>query len=181
MFSLSTKGSDDYPKEQRPIAKEELRMADRYYVSSVLLEIFGPTAKDYIHEIIYKNVQAFAGPCDVYEQVRVNDTDVVDAHTSCFNRKDNSAVALVGKANIMASGYIQKICTILIQNEKTFGFALKQGSESKQLYALFHPYKKPADSILKALKEIKSKFLAKQDGVKAVLSFLCTEPSWRIL
>lgn len=55
-------------------AEKNLRLADRILIHSVLTEIFGKSEQMLLREqVLYQN-QAFGGPCDVYEQVRIAGT-----------------------------------------------------------------------------------------------------------
>ena len=57
----------DNPGDPGPSKRAQVGIADRFYLTNVLIDIFGPLAEPIAHKNVLSKHEVFGGPCDVYE------------------------------------------------------------------------------------------------------------------
>lgn len=174
-------------------AEKNLRLADRILVHSILVEIFGKSEQQLLREhVLYQN-QAFGGPCDVYEQVRVANANngVADAETICAKGRKDFAAQVIAKPNMLRYGHTAYVCKQLTLSEVAMKFALdKIFTESKvqapnketvkKAYNLFNPERDIDVNALLLRFEFSNEKSA-LDQWSEVFFVLCNDPSWQII
>ena len=157
------------------------------FLSSVLLEIFGPSAEKIVNEHIFKRPCIFSGPCDIYEQVRPTADQIHDKKTTCYGGKHTFAAALNGKASLLRAGLILKTCKALLANDKTYDYLrsrVKSDSDDdsvKRAFHLFNPLEKIDDKLVAKFRSLQKHFWSSSKKWKAVFLTLCIDPGWQIL
>jgi hypothetical protein len=174
-------------------AEKNLRLADRILVHSILTEIFGKSEQQLLREqVLYQN-QAFGGPCDVYEQVRIANAvkGVADLETICANGRRDFTAQVITKPNMLRYGYTSYVCKQLTLSKVAMKFALDKifvenkvqapNKESvKKAYNLFNPEKDiDANALLSRFDFGTEKSALEQWS--EVFFVLCSDPSWQII
>ena len=110
------------------------RLADRYYIKSVLLEVFGKQADAIIEKHIFQQGQIFGGACDEYEQIRIgpNQSDLRFKDALCPNGNVGSRITLTPNESVLRLGHLYKACEQLVNNKIALKFAVKQISRSNE-------------------------------------------------
>lgn len=173
---------------------KKMRLGDRFYIQSVLGEIFGPDSLPITEKFIFMQVNSFGGPCDVYEQVRIGETAdaLTDAHSFCPGGSGSANLPMTGVSNMMRQGYVLQTCKLLTAESKTLDFALSRvfTIEKIQLpnrenlitfFKLFNPESTPSDAVLTALSKIGANGVDIKKRWALILNTLCTDPTWQII
>ncbi len=107
------------------------RLGDRYYLKSVLTNVFGPRSIPYIRENIMANGQVFGGPCDEYEQVRtgLKVFDLADIETACPGEKSGSRLSQIPDESVIRLGYLFRTCDALVRDKSILNFAVKKAGQ----------------------------------------------------
>lgn len=176
--------------------KKNLVLADRYLVVSILTDIFGPVAKELSREDIFKKPHVFGGPCDMYSQIRVEESDVLaaDPDTLCPGGRGAFAARYHGTANMLRVAHTGYACHKITNNETAMSYALsniyKKSAVSEPdlekievAFNLFNPEKKPSNQVLNALKSVgassKNNDITKKWSL--ILYTLCVDPAWQVI
>lgn len=172
----------------------EVLLADRYYVKSVLINVFGDSANSTIDEKIIKNGAHFGGPCDMYQQVRTGklDADIKDQSTFCLDGATGTRLPLVAKNNMFRESVMSLVCQQLSQNSKTLNFALKKSGTGidnlpntqsiDNVVKLFNPVAEHSTAMANSLLKSKSlKKLSPPEQWQIIVKSVCTDISWQIL
>lgn len=175
------------------VAQVRPRLADRFYLESVLMDLFGPEARADVDRYVLEPDSIMGGPCDVYEQVKIGEKpeDVADPRTRCFSGKRGMTIPMVQKPNMVREGYILKVCTELSNKEATLKHFLKfsgvpEGAEAGAAeialaFQAFHPGRTPSSTVGGALRKVASVAAKSNHSWAAVVKTLCMDPSWQIL
>lgn len=173
----------------------QLRLADRFLVISILTEVFGPSTADITREDIFNKPHVFGGACDLYEQIRLEKSDVkaADPETVCPNGRGAFSAKPLGTANLLRVAHVTRVCRKLVADKKAMAFALAEIYKTESLakpdslkiekaFNLFNPEKKVSEEVLKALKSVGQS--AKGNDLKEwslILYTLCIDPAWQII
>lgn len=173
----------------------KLRLADRFLVISILTEVFGPSATDITKEDLFNKPHVFGGACDLYEQIRIEKSDVkaADPETVCPNGRGSFSAKHLGTANLLRVAHTTRVCRKLVADKKALAFALSEIYKTESVakpdnlkiekaFNLFNPDKKASEVIFKALKSVGKS--AKGDDLKEwslILYTLCIDPAWQII
>lgn len=179
---------------------QRLRLGDRFFVQSVLLEIFGPQAAPITDKYIFEAAGSFAGPCDMYEQVRVGDLGedldglgrkLADPSTRCPAGKSAFHAPMFGTPSVVRQGASLRTCHELVKNPKTMDYALKNLFQGKKVEApsekmveaafmMFNPEKPAPKGLAEAFLHTRGPAAEEPHWTKIFLG-LCTDPSWQVL
>jgi len=104
------------------------RFGDRFFLRSVLMHVFGPSAKPVVSEYIFNNGQVFGGPCDEYEQIRIGPSsfDLANPESFCPGSKVGSRLSQIPSENVIRLGYMYRTCDELTANPVALAFAVKK-------------------------------------------------------
>lgn len=175
-------------------AHGEALLADRYYVKSVLVSVFGESAHNLIDEKIIKNGAHFGGPCDMYRQVRTGklDQDIQDQSTFCQDGATGTRLPLIAPNNMFRESIMSLVCSELVNQTASLNHALKKANTSSitlpssqsvgNIITLFNPVAENSRVLASSLVKNKSiKKLTPQNQWKIIIKSLCTDLSWQIL
>ncbi|MGZ3691812.1 MAG: hypothetical protein ACXVAX_09925 [Pseudobdellovibrio sp.] len=189
IISISKFASANPEMVEKP-AEVSFAYADRYYIASVLEDVFGKAAQPFIRDYVLKNGNIFGGACDIYEQVRVEPEKYLNAEsTRCFNGKHEYAYPVRTKPSLLREAWTLKVCNSVVANKDTFAYAktkiknpqIETEGYLNEVQALFDPNfeNNPAfnATILKKLKKLKSD----DDKIKYILFQNCIYPAWQII
>lgn len=174
-------------------------LVDRFYLTSLLQDVFGPSALDAsINTAATQlDVQSHGSPCSVYEnhEIMVNGTVVeADAMLRCATASQDFLSAQVNpKATVTRQVQLVHSCSDLTTNATSLSFALKKIASGDlpapnndnllKAYRLFYRDRSDANqSVLEALSQMlpQDGSLTKEDWA-SVLYTLCISPEWQIL
>jgi len=173
----------------KPVLSKSIQIANRHYLVSTFISIFGNSSKPVLNNLISTKVSSFGGPCDVYAQIRKTRTTIKDFETSCHNRKENSKEKLVVKSSLIRSGYIVKTCKSIIADKVIMKNFFEQnkiknsdnfdGKTLTKIHNLFFP----VDEInLTQKKKMQSVFeLTSKRPWHNVVYAYCLSPSWKVI
>ncbi len=179
----------------KPPAEKNLRLADRVLIHSILIEIFGKSEQQLLREqVLYQN-QAFGGPCDVYEQVRIlgKTNGVLDPDTFCANGRQDFSTQVIAKPNMHRYGYTAFVCNHLTQSKVAMHFALSKLFSKNAIkapnpnnllkaYRLFNPEKNvDSKGLLASFKSADWDQKSIFDQWTEIFLVLCDDPSWQII
>lgn len=176
-------------------AVARLRLADRFLVTSILTDIFGPKTPELTREDIFNKPHVFGGACDLYEQIRIEKSDnkAADPETVCPGGRGAFSAKLLGTANLLRPAHVTRVCRKLVDDQETLKFALNKIFESEPIskpdnvkiekaYNLFNPEQKPATEIINALKEVGKTIRANHTKEWSLIIYtLCVDPAWQLI
>ncbi|MGZ3691333.1 MAG: hypothetical protein ACXVAX_07505 [Pseudobdellovibrio sp.] len=171
-----------------------LRLGDRFYIESVLNEIFGPSIEPITNKYIYLPASSFGGPCDPYEQVRIGSTrtELAEPRSLCPEGKGAANLPVIPSSQMMRQGYIAQACREITDNLNAVNFALANAVKSinnnapvneknvTDVFHLFYPTKQPSPEVVEALSKINSGKNETKTWSK-ILYTLCIDPAWQII
>lgn len=172
----------------------EIQMASRSYVESVLLQVFdaeGTSAATYIQSDIYQKIE-FGGACDQYS---ASDTGMPNSATFEFVRErciNSIGVVQPSNNNPMRYSLTTKVCEklvldaprlISVRNKIFADQKWGEPTDEKVLVAwrLFHQATDADSNIVSALKDIKKVTSNNDDAWKIIVLTLCMSPEWQAL
>lgn len=191
---------EKYGKKKNTIeANRQLRIGDRFYVESVLKDIFGEsiiTAQgDQAYQLIYRRQGTFGGGCDFYSN-NIEETGAgsgnyktPDKRLNCFESPYNNSQ--VGQSTIVRAGYMVKFCEFTIErNPAAVGHAYDKVDidpsstainmkNFSKLHKLFYPLETPNQKFSSLLKELNND-QDKKEAWDTILLSLCVSPDWQI-
>ncbi|MES3039136.1 MAG: hypothetical protein V4736_14610 [Bdellovibrionota bacterium] len=194
-FGLDTGSGSPTPTPSGPIAKGEMpsraRLGDRFYIASVLEEIFttGTAASDAavktaIQQKIVANAHFFGGIAHEYDPPEYRTLSSIE-YTGSGNYANVGAPA---------SAVLISTCTSLNETAGVVGIVeTKAGltgnltpvaNDFASLYKLFYPAKSSNTAALSALENLFNQVKTKSnraDALKVVIYTLCTSPDWTVL
>ena len=164
--------------------------ADRYYIYSVLKNIFGQSSQAILRDNILKNGNIFGGPCDIYEQIRVEPEQYLNSEeTRCFNGKHEYAYPMRRSPSLLREAWMLKTCNLLIKNKITWNFARSQVNTKisntekylDEVQLLFDPNAEKNKEFNKVLLE-KVKLIKSIDKKEKFIFYQnCLFPSWQVI
>ncbi len=171
-----------------------LRLGDRFFVQSVLVEIFGLNAKEITYKFIITPASSFGGPCDIYEQVRIgnNFDSFADKESICPGGKFAATLPMIGVPSALRQGYVNQTCEVLTSNQKMVAYTLSRIFEKNKIetpknvtlvraFQFFYPEKTPSGKVLEVLMEIGINQPSVENRWAKVLLALCIDPSWQVI
>jgi hypothetical protein len=162
---------------------DRLRIGDKFYVASVLSQVFGPDAETIVGPMIRQNTVAFGGPCDQLGRIGYN---------HCGGKASGSQAAIIPSTMATREGYRMRACEAIAQNFGAVAFAVEQidGADvdseptTKQLraaYDLFYPGIEAPSGVIAALGEVADAADGPSNGWRYVFLTLCLSPDWQLL
>ncbi|MBT3583782.1 MAG: hypothetical protein HN509_02655 [Halobacteriovoraceae bacterium] len=171
--------------------KKEPRYGDRFFTSSVLRGIFGPSAEKTIREKIILKPRIFGGPCSSMEELYTKDPETGlevsrERNFECHYGRGDSKVKMLVEGGDIRKGLISKTCETLIADKKSLKYALGGNlyldSNNKNLNMIFKKFY-PLTTMTKSMYE----FYAKKRKIKKEGRFwkyfllsLCLSEEWQI-
>ncbi|MGZ6331442.1 MAG: hypothetical protein ACXWP5_02400 [Bdellovibrionota bacterium] len=184
----------DFSRDLRPALTVHPRLGDRFYVESVLGDIFGPAARPITFKLIVTPASSFGGPCDIQAQVRVgpNPNDLADPHSACPGGKFAATLPMIGTPNMVRQGYVTRACEQLVASAPAMDHALgllfgtqppSQPEEASLLRAfqLFNPERQLDRAALSALAGIAAGEKDLRKRWTYILLGLCLDPQWQLI
>lgn len=171
--------------------KAELNVADRYYVESVLLQIFSPTSAADKNKLQVEIIERpeFGGPCDPYEPSETTTAAVEFPRLRCLN---GISTVLTSTANPMRFSLTTKTCERLVSETTSFTRAMSKifgngpiiapnASSLSSAYSLFYQDENASSAITTALMDLSKKGSDANESWRLVLIALCISPGWQVL
>lgn len=164
--------------------------ADRYYISSVLIDAFGPEAKPIIISNIMKNGNIFGGPCDIYEQIKMGPKNYLnDVMTRCYKGKHEFNFPMHAKPSLLREALMNKTCSELVENSETFKFIRNKlngminldKNLMYQIGLIFDPNDIPNEKIINYHLEKIKNFYWERTKQKYLIYQVCTYPQWQLI
>ncbi|PIK15565.1 hypothetical protein [Halobacteriovorax sp. JY17] len=181
LLLLNSKGLEAIERKQQ--------LANRFLVENILLEVFGQQVKSYTRKFIIPNISIFGGPCDIYEQVRKDQTSVSNIDGSCFGNKNNHKVELSANSNSLRAGFMLKTCKSIVNDLELMKHYYKKHkittpndfnlSSLETIHQDFFPYSKISKEQIKVLKRLFYATTSKKWN-SIVLTY-CISPKWHLL
>jgi len=172
------------------IVKKHFVLANRYYVSKILQEAFGPNSFKIIEDNILQKGSIFGGPCDIYEQIRIGKKKYENkADTLCFQGKQEFNFPIQKEPNTIREALMNKTCTTLTKNSTTLNFfinrlgyvnKLNEGTFEK-IVGNFHWNESRKGQLIKGLKSIGEKYPDQNQKIKLLIFYSCIDPTWHLL
>ena len=121
---------DNLYNDDTPVKKvvKNLRLGDRFYIESVLIDVFGNSLRPVTQKYIINSAGALSGPCDNYEQVRIGDKadSFADPHSACPGGKLATTIPTIGSSSLLRQGYIAKTCEEALRDKVAFDYVLNK-------------------------------------------------------
>ncbi len=165
----------------------KLRLGTRFFISSKLGNVFGPTASAVTANLIDRDAGNFGGPCDRY----MNDFTGVQNSGDCTNLADSQA-SVVGNATPARMAISLRSCRRIVQNDQAITFALNAATgnsatnraptdaDLQSIYEQFYVGRTASANLISSLKNVHSKAGSPLDGWRFLLATLCSSPDWQI-
>lgn len=170
------------------LARETL--ANRHYIANTLNEIFGKKSLKYTDQFITSNIELFGAPCNIYDQIRVEENKVKDLKSSCFDRKGNHKAPIRPNSSILRSGYMIKVCKLITADELLMNeYFMKKGISSSDefstsnflsIYNDFYPFNAPSTQIQKSFQKIHATANS-STAWNYIVYGLCISTKWQVI
>jgi hypothetical protein len=183
--------NDDTPAKK---VVKNLRLGDRFYIESVLIDVFGNSLRPVTQKYIINSAGALSGPCDNYEQVRIGDEadSFADPHSACPGGKLATTIPTIGSSSLLRQGHITKTCEEALRNKVAFDYVLNKifvdspisepDSESLQrAFSLFNPELVLNSKIKGKLLRIDHSNKNNRERWASIILTLCLDPGWQII
>lgn len=167
------------------------RLGDRAFVEAVLTDVFGPSIAPDLHAAIHSNPAIFGGPCNLYEQVYVEDggarAALVDEAAECAGGMPALSYPLVGSSSTLRAGWLAKACVRATSNPAAMQYAVAKLSPAgpptlasvTAAYRRFFPGRQPPAAVVEALLGVTPTATA-DERWKQIHMALCLTPDWQI-
>lgn len=175
-------------KVAREAFSSELQMAQRTYVSSVLMEVFdakGTASETYINENIGRKVE-FGGACDQYEP---SDIGTATANYEYVEHRCYNGIGVVQKStnNPMRYAIGTKVCEKLAVDRLTavrtrlFGASWPKPDTTnvKKVWEQFYPAEELDVGVAGALVNISNHTINDEKAWQAIIVAVCSSPQWQ--
>lgn len=176
-------------KEIREDYNYGLKMADREYVVSVLVDVFNvsdATLRTSINNQILLRPE-FGGACDPYSESDLGTSKIEFSNERCIN---GISGVLVSTNNPMRYAITAKVCEELLGNsqilkniKQKMGVTDKDsvitGAHVTKAWSLFYPQEKISTSVLEGLMGVVKASSSSDEGVKNTMLTLCISPQWQ--
>jgi hypothetical protein len=189
---LSLKAEED--------TKSEALLADRYYIRSLLEDIFGPAAQSTASSrALMTNVQVNGSPCSLYEDHRqVNPADVTKLIRADFMQVCSNASAdrvngqVLPKVTVTRQALIAVACSDLVASNQAMGYAFSKFSKAEvppatdeNLLAAVNLFYRngpePDQGLMDSMREMFSPAGATLDDWRGLMYAICVSPQWQML
>lgn len=166
-------------------ALNRVKLGDKFYVASVLNQIFGPEAAGIVEPLVRNNVTAFGGPCDQFGRMGVGGNH-------CAGRSSASQASMIPTSMATREGFRMRACEAITQKDGAIihAIALVSGAAPDKepsstdvaaAYELFFPGITASKSVRKALIEVVAEGGAPLESWRLLYLTLCLSPDWQIL
>lgn len=175
-----------------------VRMNDRYYVSSLLLDVFGATANSIVNNYIKYRLDVFGGGCDQYEKnTDVNGTCISEECNLISCSGANIIHNQIGTSSAIRQGWLIRACEEITNADNAVLFTVRNIHDKQTLskttvpaptadtlkmsYELFYRTGVANNSVISALTNIAATETTNNfEKWRYVLLSLCTTPEWQI-
>lgn len=173
-----------------------LRTVDRFYVSAVLNDIFGPGAATIINDNISTQMDYFGGGCDQYDKNVSTSNSCLNANCKLITCNGNNVIDnQVGSSSVIRQGLLIKACEKIADVNANIIFALQpiavftttatapaiNNANLTKAYSFFYRSEEAPASTISALMDIANQETSNNfNKWKFVLLALCTTPQWQI-
>lgn len=176
-----------------------IRMSDRFYVSSLLQDVFGEAANNPINNLVNAKMDSFGGGCDQYDRnTNISNTCLND---NCTQVTCNGAEIIhnqLGVSSVIRVGWLTKTCEEITNNDSATLYAVRNilvqptvpqsgvpipnNNTLKKSYELFYRSGvSPNNNILSALSTIAATETTNNfEKWRYVFLALCVTPEWQI-
>jgi hypothetical protein len=173
-----------------------VRMGDRYYASSLLLDVFGPDANEVIKNNIMTKMDNFGGGCDQYDK---SATGVCSADDCSIVNCTGAEVIhnQIGVSSVIRQGWTRKACEEISNKDSAILYAIQRITGLNNLtiqntpvpsnqnlikaYTLFYRSVAPNSAVTTSLVAISNSETTNHfEKWRYVLLSLCTTPEWQI-
>jgi hypothetical protein len=186
-------GEDDPPDHKLQPTTYELVLADRYYIQSLMEDIFGPSAAAADSVKVFENAKDFGSPCALYESYLDKDRKLANSMENCgitSTARLNSHVMPIPTA--ARQGLMTRACSDWTQNTKTMSHALARigpkipaatRANVVKLYRLFYRGKPDPDtSVVESLQLILNYGGAPSyNAWRSAFFTVCASSYWQVL
>jgi hypothetical protein len=162
------------------------KMGDRFYVASVLTQVFGPDSAPVVNPLVRDNMAAFGGPCDQAGRVGGN---------NCGGRLSFSQLPMLPVSMATREGYRLRACETLTFDDNLLKYAVGQieaatlldppnSTAVDKVYEQFYPGQKPTTAVHDALVDVVRKASDGKtplDGWRFLFMTVCSSPDWQLL
>ena len=175
------------------------RIANKDYISSVMIDIFGPTAQAPANEFILANSNAFSGACDLYESSKEGRTPRVlkdacqgyefVASATAQPKVDDIFLDMIGTANVLRSGWLINACEVMTEASTRISFARNKAGVSREgpslnnvskAYELFYPGESMPTELGPRLMDVANLASTQNDKWENVFLTVCMSPAWQV-
>ncbi len=175
-----------------------IRMSDRYYVSSLLLDVFGTNANTAVVNYVKVKMDAFGGGCDQYDKT-------VNASNACLNDDCNNVQCngtnvidkQIGMSSVIRQGWLIRACEDITNVDNAVLYTIRNVVENQtyvkatvpaptvegliKAYGLFYRTGTPNEAVITALAKVSdTETTSNFDKWRYVLLSLCVTPEWQI-
>lgn len=174
-----------------------IRMSDRYYVSSLLSDVFGPSSNTEINYLVKIKMDSFGGGCDQYDMNQ-------NVSGACLNDDCNNVVCSgaqvinnqIGVSSVIRRGWLIRVCESISNDDYAILYAVQNIHSQPTLtksnvpaptkntleksYGLFYRSSAPDKAILSALTDISKEETNNFEKWRYVLLSICTTAEWQI-
>lgn len=196
---LSCLGCTSKPKDVPTSVVEtssfaKLRLGDRMFVTSVLADVFGPSQIEDMKRLVHANPAAFAGPCNLYEQVFYQGADggvaLQDEDTYCVGGIPALNLPMLGSSSALRAGWLAKACVRATNDTSAMSYALRSiygdadarapdSSSVVVAFQRFFPAREPPPDVVSALLLVAPN-ASIADRWRQIFFALCLTPDWQI-
>lgn len=202
MMSTMEKQVEEHSIQTKKLSTTfDLQLSDRNYVAGVLEDVFGPSAKTKLTEMVYSKPDEFGGPCSEYAHYKYKrGTAYLDKDPNLVCNINRSIKPLVAPAQAVRQGWLIQACAALVgtsgDTTSELNYALgkiKYGSSDSNLpepndanllslHKLFYRERPlPPRSVLDALRVLfQEERPTKEEWRSAIYSY-CISSQWQVL
>lgn len=193
--ATEAKPKGEISKTDTSFIQHKPRLADRFFVYSVLNHVFGPRAADFTQDTIMRYGSPLGGPCDIYEQIRIGEkiSDVKDPLSLCPNGKAGSRLPMIPTDSTVREGRLSRACKELSEDKEALTYAAQKSkalnfesdiSEStiQNVYRLFDPsFDLDLQQTKKLFSNLSSLKIPNKQKWQILLQTTCSNSFWQIL
>ena len=180
-----------------------VRLSDRYYVTSLLSDVFGPTAMSTLNNNVKIRMDSFGGGCDQYDR-NVN-SGLTCLNDDCNMINCNGATVLhnqIGVSSVIRQGWVLRACEEITNSNDAITYAailigaVTTNNNRKPIknvlatptrqtmasaYGLFYRSTSPSDDVLTALNNVAvNETTSNLEKWRYIFLSLCTTPEWQV-
>lgn len=173
-------------------------IGDRWFISNVLLDIFGPSAHQVVRENVIWVPESFGGGCDLYEMSKIDYSNWEFLDSYCPNLSTGIALKqpAIKASSTVREGWLIRTCELLVKNPSAMTYAVQRVKQVTQdasaniainantisaAYHLFNPYRTPASEVVdKVLEFNNSNSSSIEEKMQILILTLCIDPTWQM-